>query len=285
MSRSKGRGARVDCAQATRNLVYSEIRSNSSSRRRPSHRRIGAVGPRVPCSRVTKRSLRSGSLFLGETWRLTRQLSPSLQLLLREQTEAHSSLAAQLSRLKRPRPALRLFLRSGQHDREPEQLRWRKRRRRRPREEHPSRSMPRGGKNGTARRRYRSTNPHRRPLQRAGLGDRRAPHGARVGTVDRFQGSRSAGRNLLHDDVGPEEDHTCMEFLFQRHRLNVATSRARCVCILVGNPRLSSGGRDNGEDADGRTRSAAIWRSRSASDSPREPPFRPGTNVSGWRRC
>ena len=29
-----------------------------------------------------------------------------------------------------------------------------------------------------------------------------------------------------------------MEFLFSRHRLNVATSRARCVCILVGNPRL-----------------------------------------------
>jgi len=29
-----------------------------------------------------------------------------------------------------------------------------------------------------------------------------------------------------------------MEFLFSRHRLNVATSRARCVCILVGNPEL-----------------------------------------------
>jgi len=29
-----------------------------------------------------------------------------------------------------------------------------------------------------------------------------------------------------------------MSFLFSRHRLNVATSRARCVCILVGNPQL-----------------------------------------------
>jgi hypothetical protein len=27
-----------------------------------------------------------------------------------------------------------------------------------------------------------------------------------------------------------------MEFLFNRYRLSVATSRARCVCILVGNP-------------------------------------------------
>jgi uncharacterized protein len=29
-----------------------------------------------------------------------------------------------------------------------------------------------------------------------------------------------------------------MEFLFSRHCLNVATSRARCVCILLGNPQL-----------------------------------------------
>jgi uncharacterized protein len=29
-----------------------------------------------------------------------------------------------------------------------------------------------------------------------------------------------------------------MEFLFSRHRSNVATSRARCICILVGTPQL-----------------------------------------------
>jgi hypothetical protein len=29
-----------------------------------------------------------------------------------------------------------------------------------------------------------------------------------------------------------------VRFPFGRHRSNVATSRARCVCILVGNPRL-----------------------------------------------
>jgi len=29
-----------------------------------------------------------------------------------------------------------------------------------------------------------------------------------------------------------------MEFLYSLNRFNVATSRARCACILIGNPRL-----------------------------------------------
>jgi uncharacterized protein len=29
-----------------------------------------------------------------------------------------------------------------------------------------------------------------------------------------------------------------MDFLYDAHRLNVATSRARCACILVASPRL-----------------------------------------------
>lgn len=29
-----------------------------------------------------------------------------------------------------------------------------------------------------------------------------------------------------------------MEFLYSLNRLNVATSRARCVCVLIGSPRL-----------------------------------------------
>jgi hypothetical protein len=31
-----------------------------------------------------------------------------------------------------------------------------------------------------------------------------------------------------------------MEFLYNLNRFNVATSRARCACIVVGNPRLFS---------------------------------------------
>lgn len=36
----------------------------------------------------------------------------------------------------------------------------------------------------------------------------------------------------------PEEAPHGMEFLYSLNRLNVATSRARCVCVLVGSPDL-----------------------------------------------
>ena len=36
----------------------------------------------------------------------------------------------------------------------------------------------------------------------------------------------------------PEDAPRGMEFLYSLNRFNVATSRARCACILVGSPRL-----------------------------------------------
>jgi len=36
----------------------------------------------------------------------------------------------------------------------------------------------------------------------------------------------------------PEDAPRGMEFLYSANRFNVATSRARCACILVANPRL-----------------------------------------------
>ena len=62
--------------------------------------------------------------------------------------------------------------------------------------------------------------------------------GARVGTVDKFQGQEAPVVIYSMATSSPEEAPHAMEFLFSRHRLNVATSRARCVCILVGNPHL-----------------------------------------------
>jgi uncharacterized protein len=62
--------------------------------------------------------------------------------------------------------------------------------------------------------------------------------GARVGTVDKFQGQEASVVIYSMATSSPEEAPHGMEFLFSRHRLNVATSRARCVCILVGNPQL-----------------------------------------------
>ena len=64
------------------------------------------------------------------------------------------------------------------------------------------------------------------------------PGGARVGTVDRFQGQEAPVVIYSMGTSSPELAPRGMEFLYSLSRLNVATSRARCVCILVANPKL-----------------------------------------------
>ncbi len=62
--------------------------------------------------------------------------------------------------------------------------------------------------------------------------------GARVGTVDKFQGQEAPVVIYSMATSSPEEAPHGMEFLYSLNRLNVATSRARCVCVLVGAPAL-----------------------------------------------
>lgn len=62
--------------------------------------------------------------------------------------------------------------------------------------------------------------------------------GARIGTVDKFQGQEAPVVIYSMATSSPDEAPRGMEFLFSLNRLNVATSRARCACILVANPRL-----------------------------------------------
>ena len=64
--------------------------------------------------------------------------------------------------------------------------------------------------------------------------------GARVGTVDKFQGQEAAVVIYSMATSTPEDAPHGMEFLYSLNRLNVATSRARCVCILVGSPEIFS---------------------------------------------
>ena len=64
------------------------------------------------------------------------------------------------------------------------------------------------------------------------------PGGARVGTVDRFQGQEAPIVIYSMGSSSPEDAPRGMEFLYSPSRFNVATSRARCVCILVANPKL-----------------------------------------------
>ena len=67
---------------------------------------------------------------------------------------------------------------------------------------------------------------------------RRLPAGARIGTVDKFQGQQAPIVIYSMATSSPEEAPRGMEFLYSRNRLNVATSRAQCACVLVASPRL-----------------------------------------------
>jgi uncharacterized protein len=60
----------------------------------------------------------------------------------------------------------------------------------------------------------------------------------RVGTVDKFQGQQAPVVIVSLTTSTPEDAPRGMDFLFSANRLNVATSRAKALCILVGNPRL-----------------------------------------------
>jgi uncharacterized protein len=62
--------------------------------------------------------------------------------------------------------------------------------------------------------------------------------GVKIGTVDKFQGQEAPVVIYSMVTSSPEEAPRGMEFLYNRNRLNVATSRARCACVLVANPRL-----------------------------------------------
>ena len=64
------------------------------------------------------------------------------------------------------------------------------------------------------------------------------PEGARVGTVDRFQGQEAAVSIFSLATSSSEELPRNLEFLYSAHRLNVAVSRARCVSVLVYSPAL-----------------------------------------------
>ena len=64
----------------------------------------------------------------------------------------------------------------------------------------------------------------------------RLPEKARVGTVDKFQGQEAPIVIYSMTTSSREDAPRGMEFLYSLNRLNVATSRARCACILVANP-------------------------------------------------
>ena len=69
-------------------------------------------------------------------------------------------------------------------------------------------------------------------LARAGLG------AVPVGTVDKFQGRQAPVVFYSMASSSGEDVPHGLEFLFSRHRLNVAISRAQCLAYLVCSPGL-----------------------------------------------
>ena len=61
----------------------------------------------------------------------------------------------------------------------------------------------------------------------------------RVGTVDKFQGQEAPIVIYSMTSSSAEEAPRGLEFLFSLNRLNVATSRAQALVVLVGNPHLA----------------------------------------------
>jgi uncharacterized protein len=61
---------------------------------------------------------------------------------------------------------------------------------------------------------------------------------ARVGTVDKFQGQEAPVSIYSMTSSSAEDAPRGMAFLYSRNRLNVATSRAKCVAVVVATPAL-----------------------------------------------
>lgn len=68
------------------------------------------------------------------------------------------------------------------------------------------------------------------------------PDGAQVGTVDKFQGQEAQLVLVSMTTSSGQDLPRNIEFLYSKNRLNVAISRAKCLTIVVANPKLFSVG-------------------------------------------
>jgi uncharacterized protein len=66
----------------------------------------------------------------------------------------------------------------------------------------------------------------------------RLPDGARVGTVDKFQGQEAEVVIVSLATSSPEDLPRPVDFFYSKNRLNVAISRARTLAVVLINPRL-----------------------------------------------
>jgi uncharacterized protein len=69
-------------------------------------------------------------------------------------------------------------------------------------------------------------------------GDDDTPGRPHVGTVDKIQGQQAAAVIYSMATSSQEEMPRTIEFLYSLNRLNVATSRGRCIALVIGSPEL-----------------------------------------------
>ena len=75
-------------------------------------------------------------------------------------------------------------------------------------------------------------------MRRLQLYENNSQMGARVGTVDKFQGQEAPIVFYSMTTSSPEDAPRGMEFLYSLNRLNVAISRARCIAVVVASAAL-----------------------------------------------
>ena len=78
--------------------------------------------------------------------------------------------------------------------------------------------------------------PYNRQIRE--LGSRPELRGLRIGTVDKFQGQEAPISIYSMATSSADDAPRGMEFLYSLNRLNVATSRARCLAVVVASPGL-----------------------------------------------
>jgi superfamily I DNA and/or RNA helicase len=183
-------------------------------------------------------------LFLGETWRMRPEITAfTSELFYEGKLESRADLAAQRLTLPDGTPLQGLVLEEVPHegnDRESEEEAARV--------VEVFRRLLAGGATFTNRK--GETRPLelddilvvapynaqveriRKALAEAGF------EGARVGTVDKFQGQEAAVAIYSLASSSAEDAPRGMEFLYALDRLNVATSRARVCTVVVASPEL-----------------------------------------------
>jgi len=78
--------------------------------------------------------------------------------------------------------------------------------------------------------------PYNRQIRE--LGSRPELTGFRIGTVDKFQGQEAPISIYSMATSSADDAPRGMEFLYSLNRLNVATSRAKCLAVVVASPGL-----------------------------------------------